>query len=89
MTATTQMTPIQLIGKNFRWMQLAIGIVCMAMIANLQYGWTLFVDPMRWRTILGARLHPTRLYALRGSRPGWSRSRPGSSTNRPSSSAKL
>ncbi|MBV8927141.1 MAG: oxalate/formate MFS antiporter [Bradyrhizobium sp.] len=27
-------------------MQLAIGIVCMAMIANLQYGWTLFVDPI-------------------------------------------
>ena len=29
-----------------RWMQLAMGIVCMAMIANLQYGWTLFVDPI-------------------------------------------
>jgi OFA family oxalate/formate antiporter-like MFS transporter len=26
--------------------QLACGIVCMAMIANLQYGWTLFVDPI-------------------------------------------
>ena len=24
----------------------AMGIVCMAMIANLQYGWTLFVDPI-------------------------------------------
>ena len=23
-----------------------MGIVCMAMIANLQYGWTLFVDPI-------------------------------------------
>src|SRR5882724_8162468 len=33
-------------GKNFRWLQLAMGIVCMAMIANLQYGWTLFVDPI-------------------------------------------
>src|ERR1700752_5128730 len=31
---------------GFRWLQLAIGIVCMAMIANLQYGWTLFVDPI-------------------------------------------
>ncbi len=30
----------------FRWVQLAMGIVCMAMIANLQYGWTLFVDPI-------------------------------------------
>ena len=28
------------------WVQLAIGIVCMAMIANLQYGWTLFVGPI-------------------------------------------
>ncbi len=32
--------------SNFRWLQLAMGIVCMAMIANLQYGWTLFVDPI-------------------------------------------
>src|SRR5882724_6597546 len=24
-----------------RWLQLLIGIVCMVMIANLQYGWTL------------------------------------------------
>ena len=31
---------------GFRWFQLACGIVCMAMIANLQYGWTLFVDPI-------------------------------------------
>ena len=29
-----------------RWMQLVIGIVCMSMIANLQYGWTLFVEPI-------------------------------------------
>jgi OFA family oxalate/formate antiporter-like MFS transporter len=29
-----------------RWLQLIIGIVCMVMIANLQYGWNLFVDPM-------------------------------------------
>jgi MFS transporter, OFA family, oxalate/formate antiporter len=33
-------------GKHFRWLQLAMGIVCMAMVANLQYGWTLFVDPI-------------------------------------------
>jgi hypothetical protein len=26
--------------------QLVIGIICMAMIANLQYGWTLFVNPI-------------------------------------------
>jgi OFA family oxalate/formate antiporter-like MFS transporter len=29
-----------------RWGQLVMGIVCMAMIANLQYGWTLFVNPI-------------------------------------------
>jgi OFA family oxalate/formate antiporter-like MFS transporter len=29
-----------------RWGQLVIGIVCMAMIANMQYGWTLFVGPI-------------------------------------------
>lgn len=29
-----------------RWVQLVLGIICMAMIANLQYGWTLFVNPM-------------------------------------------
>jgi MFS transporter, OFA family, oxalate/formate antiporter len=29
-----------------RWGQLALGIVCLVMIANLQYGWTLFIDPI-------------------------------------------
>jgi OFA family oxalate/formate antiporter-like MFS transporter len=29
-----------------RWVQLGLGIVCMVMIANLQYGWTLFVNPI-------------------------------------------
>jgi MFS transporter, OFA family, oxalate/formate antiporter len=28
------------------WVQLVIGVVCMACVANLQYGWTLFVDPI-------------------------------------------
>jgi OFA family oxalate/formate antiporter-like MFS transporter len=32
-----------------RWTQLIIGIVCMVLIANLQYGWTLFVTPMQQR----------------------------------------
>lgn len=32
--------------RRHRWLQLLIGIVCMAMIANLQYGWTLFVNPL-------------------------------------------
>ena len=30
----------------YRWGQLGLGIVCMVMIANLQYGWTLFVLPI-------------------------------------------
>ena len=42
-TAVTQAQPS---SSGFRWMQLVMGIVCMAMIANLQYGWTLFVDPI-------------------------------------------
>src|SRR5450755_4645950 len=29
-----------------RWSQLIFVIVCMVMIANLQYGWTLFVNPI-------------------------------------------
>ncbi len=29
-----------------RWFQLVIGVICMSMIANLQYGWTLFVNPI-------------------------------------------
>ncbi|WP_423415639.1 oxalate/formate MFS antiporter [Hyphomicrobium sp. B1] len=29
-----------------RWVQLALGVLCMTMIANLQYGWTLFVNPL-------------------------------------------
>ncbi|HEX4387097.1 MAG TPA: oxalate/formate MFS antiporter [Steroidobacteraceae bacterium] len=28
------------------WIQLVLGIVCMVMVANLQYGWTLFVGPI-------------------------------------------
>jgi len=42
-TAVAQAEPS---SPGFRWLQLGMGIVCMAMIANLQYGWTLFVDPI-------------------------------------------
>ncbi len=28
------------------WVQLVAGVICMAMIANLQYGWTIFVTPI-------------------------------------------
>ncbi|MBX9711323.1 MAG: oxalate/formate MFS antiporter [Xanthobacteraceae bacterium] len=46
MSNTGVAQPVAAEGKGFRWLQLAMGIVCMAMIANLQYGWTLFVDPI-------------------------------------------
>src|SRR5712664_2105421 len=47
MPVTAQQSPPTVTdGPYFRWLQLAMGIVCMAMIANLQYGWTLFVDPI-------------------------------------------
>ena len=36
------------------WAQLIVGIICMVMVANLQYGWTLFVGP------IGAKYHWTK-----------------------------
>ena len=40
------------VSEARRWWQLILGIICMSMIANLQYGWTLFVNPIdekhRW-----------------------------------------
>ena len=45
-TATTH-RPSDVIQKPaFRWGQLVLGILCMGLVANLQYGWTLFVTPM-------------------------------------------
>lgn len=35
-----------LAAASTRWTQLIVGIVCMIMVANLQYGWTLFVNPI-------------------------------------------
>ena len=45
-SSTPAATPAAPSSSGFRWLQLVMGIVCMAMIANLQYGWTLFVDPI-------------------------------------------
>lgn len=36
-------------GVSNRWFQLIAGIACVVMIANLQYGWTYFVDPINVR----------------------------------------
>jgi MFS transporter, OFA family, oxalate/formate antiporter len=33
-------------GLRNRWLQLGVGVLAMIMIANLQYGWTLFVKPI-------------------------------------------
>jgi OFA family oxalate/formate antiporter-like MFS transporter len=35
------------ISDSFRWTQLVLGIACMVMIANLQYGWTFFVPDIQ------------------------------------------
>jgi len=40
-----QTTPSKSFFAN-PWVQLIAGVICMAMIANLQYGWTLFVNPI-------------------------------------------
>src|SRR5579872_5207744 len=34
--------------RGFRnpWVQVILGIICMAMVANYQYGWTVFVNPL-------------------------------------------
>ncbi|HZP75605.1 MAG TPA: oxalate/formate MFS antiporter [Pseudolabrys sp.] len=34
-------------SNSERWIQLVLGIICMASVANLQYGWTLFVLPIQ------------------------------------------
>ena len=35
--------------KN-RWVQLACGVLCTVALSNMQYGWTLFVNPMQAAT---------------------------------------
>jgi OFA family oxalate/formate antiporter-like MFS transporter len=46
MSASTTVPGPAALPRIDRWIQLFFGIVCMAMVANLQYGWTLFVNPM-------------------------------------------
>jgi MFS transporter, OFA family, oxalate/formate antiporter len=45
-TASTTAEPGVVATPATRWTQLIIGIICMVLIANLQYGWTLFVNPI-------------------------------------------
>jgi OFA family oxalate/formate antiporter-like MFS transporter len=35
------------VNVNNRWFQLVASVICMIMIANLQYAWTLFVGPLQ------------------------------------------
>jgi MFS transporter, OFA family, oxalate/formate antiporter len=49
MSTTTSTSTIETratASEATRWGQLVFGIICMVMIANLQYGWTLFVNPI-------------------------------------------
>ena len=39
--------PAGRVSDTFRWTQLVLGIACMVMIANLQYGWTFFVPDIQ------------------------------------------
>ena len=45
-TATTIVESGASAAQATRWRQLICGIICMVLIANLQYGWTLFVNPI-------------------------------------------
>lgn len=46
MTTTTASMTSEASSPSTRWVQLITCIVCMVLIANLQYGWTLFVNPI-------------------------------------------
>lgn len=56
-TGSMPAAPGSTAGVSFsasRWVQLTVGIIGMVAVANLQYGWTLFVNP------LATQLHATR-----------------------------
>jgi hypothetical protein len=63
-TTTTTMQARAPASEVTRWGQLIFGIICMVMIANLQYGWTLFVNPID-QISLGKGGDPGRLHHLR------------------------
>jgi OFA family oxalate/formate antiporter-like MFS transporter len=46
MASATQSHAAARASEATRWGQLIFGVICMVMIANLQYGWTLFVNPI-------------------------------------------
>lgn len=46
MLGNVHVWPVAGRSQRFCWIQLVLGIVCMASVASLQYGWTLFVLPI-------------------------------------------
>src|SRR5471032_3500373 len=46
MSVASQSGTREVASSATRWGQLIFGIICMVMVANLQYGWTLFVNPI-------------------------------------------
>src|SRR5258706_710639 len=46
MTTSSEAMQVRVASNATRWGQLIFGVICMVMIANLQYGWTLFVNPI-------------------------------------------
>ena len=46
MSTSATATPVAIGSEGTRWVNLIFCIICMIMIANLQYGWTLFVNPI-------------------------------------------
>jgi MFS transporter, OFA family, oxalate/formate antiporter len=47
MAVVTSASDAAVASQANRWLQLVFGIICMVVIANLQYGWTLFVNPLK------------------------------------------
>lgn len=45
--ATRELLQPKKVSDSYRWMQLILGVICMVMIANLQYGWTFFVPEIQ------------------------------------------
>jgi OFA family oxalate/formate antiporter-like MFS transporter len=47
MSRESSTLPAARVSDSYRWMQLVVGVVCMVMIANYQYGWTFFVPDIQ------------------------------------------
>ena len=60
-----------------RWGQLVCGLMCMVMIANLQYGWTLFVNPIEEKYHWVFPPFRSHSASLSPPKPGWCRSKAG------------